>query len=65
MEEYCLGPSGSMAMAGSRLSLIPKLDAQAHLWSITPEGFIRYTPTHNLVLDIKGILEYWSVPVGI
>lgn len=54
LEEFCLGPSGSMVMAGSRVGLAPELDARAHLWSLTSEGFLRYTPTHNLVLDIKG-----------
>lgn len=43
-------------MAGSRVGLIAEPDAQAHLWSLTSEGFLRYTPTHNLVLDIKGEL---------
>lgn len=54
LEEFCLGPSGSMVMAGSRVGLAAELDAQAHLWSLTSGGFLRYTPTHNLVLDIKG-----------
>ncbi|TWW68682.1 Beta/gamma crystallin domain-containing protein 1 [Takifugu flavidus] len=58
LEEFCLGPSGSMVMAGSRVGLAPELDAQAHLWSLTSEGFLRYTPTHNLVLDIKGGHHY-------
>lgn len=54
LEECCLSPSGSMVMAGSRVRLTAELDAHAHLWNITPEGFICYTPTHNLVLDVKG-----------
>lgn len=41
-------------MAGSRVSLAAEPDAQAHLWSLTSQGFLCYTPTRNLVLDIKG-----------
>ncbi|XP_030578002.1 beta/gamma crystallin domain-containing protein 1-like isoform X2 [Archocentrus centrarchus] len=54
LEEYCLSPSGSVTMAGSRVGLTPAPDDQIHLWSITPEGFIRYTPTADLVLEVKG-----------
>uniref|UniRef100_A0A673CIY9 Beta/gamma crystallin 'Greek key' domain-containing protein n=1 Tax=Sphaeramia orbicularis TaxID=375764 RepID=A0A673CIY9_9TELE len=53
LEECCLGPSGSMTMAGSRVGFTPALEDQIHLWSITPEGFICHTPS-NLVLDVKG-----------
>ncbi|XP_074472034.1 uncharacterized protein LOC141756306 [Sebastes fasciatus] len=58
LEELCLSPSGSVAMAGSRVGLTPLPDNQDHLWSITPEGFIRYTPSADLVLDVKGGLHY-------
>ncbi|KAL7388254.1 hypothetical protein ABVT39_010179 [Epinephelus coioides] len=58
LEECCLCPSGSVTMPGSRVGLIPELDSEIHLWSITPEGFIRYTPTPDLVLNIKGGLHY-------
>lgn len=54
LEECCLSPSGSVVMAGSRVGLTAELDAHAHLWSISPEGFICYTPAPNLVLDVKG-----------
>uniref|UniRef100_A0A3Q0RTB3 Beta/gamma crystallin 'Greek key' domain-containing protein n=1 Tax=Amphilophus citrinellus TaxID=61819 RepID=A0A3Q0RTB3_AMPCI len=54
LEECCLSPSGSVTMAGSRVGLTPAPDDQIHLWSITPEGFIRYTPTTDLVLEVKG-----------
>lgn len=54
LEECCLSPSGSMVIAGSRVGLAAELEAPAHLWNITPEGFICYTPSQNLVLDIKG-----------
>ncbi|XP_070705111.1 beta/gamma crystallin domain-containing protein 1-like [Pempheris klunzingeri] len=58
LEECCLSPSGSMMMAGSRVGLTPELDNQVHLWSITSEGFISYTPTSNLVLEVKGGHHY-------
>ncbi|CAG03653.1 unnamed protein product [Tetraodon nigroviridis] len=58
LEECCLSPSGSVVMAGSRVGLTAELDAHAHLWSISPEGFICYTPTPNLVLDVKGNQAY-------
>ncbi|XP_029984299.1 uncharacterized protein LOC115415031 [Sphaeramia orbicularis] len=57
LEECCLGPSGSMTMAGSRVGFTPALEDQIHLWSITPEGFICHTPS-NLVLDVKGGHHY-------
>ncbi|KAM9703938.1 uncharacterized protein ACNS7B_002453 isoform 1-T1 [Menidia menidia] len=58
LEECCLTPSTSVTMAGSRVGLALGTDAQNHSWSITPEGFIRYTPTADLVLDIKGGPNY-------
>ncbi|XP_031177580.2 beta/gamma crystallin domain-containing protein 1-like isoform X1 [Sander lucioperca] len=58
LEECCLSPSGSVTIAGSRVGLTPEPDNQIHLWSITPEGFISYTPTSDLVLDIKGGHHY-------
>ncbi|XP_008287304.1 absent in melanoma 1 protein-like isoform X2 [Stegastes partitus] len=58
LEECCLSPSGSVTMAGSRVGLTPEPDNQANLWSITPDGFIRYTLTSDLVLEVKGGLHY-------
>ncbi|XP_032398404.1 beta/gamma crystallin domain-containing protein 1 isoform X2 [Etheostoma spectabile] len=58
LEECCLSPSGSVTIAGSRVGLTPEPDNQIHLWSITPEGFISYTPTSDLVLDVKGGHHY-------
>ncbi|XP_054910182.1 uncharacterized protein LOC129375251 isoform X2 [Poeciliopsis prolifica] len=55
LEECCLSPSGSVTIAGSRVGLTPpELNNQIHLWSITPEGFIRYSPIADLVLEVKG-----------
>ncbi|XP_028996946.1 beta/gamma crystallin domain-containing protein 1-like isoform X2 [Betta splendens] len=56
LEECCLSPSGSVTIAGSRTGLSP--EPGMHLWSITPEGFIRYTPTSDLVLEVKGGHKY-------
>ncbi|XP_027896571.1 uncharacterized protein LOC114158874 isoform X1 [Xiphophorus couchianus] len=59
LEECCLSPSGSVTMAGSRVGLTPpELNNQNHLWSITPEGFIRYSPNADLVLEVKGGHHY-------
>ncbi|XP_054474144.1 beta/gamma crystallin domain-containing protein 1-like [Anoplopoma fimbria] len=58
VEECCLSPSISVVMAGSRVGLSPEPDNQDHLWSVTPEGFIRYSPTSDLVLDVKGGTQY-------
>ncbi|XP_035535050.1 beta/gamma crystallin domain-containing protein 1-like [Morone saxatilis] len=58
LEECCLGPSGSVTMAGSRVGLTPEPENQVHLWSITPEGFIRYSPSSDLVLEVKGGHHY-------
>ncbi|KAM7395264.1 hypothetical protein PAMA_006838 [Pampus argenteus] len=54
LEDCLLSPSGSVTIAGSRLGLMPEEDSQAHLWSITPDGFVCYTSTSDLVLDVKG-----------
>uniref|UniRef100_A0A147A1X1 Absent in melanoma 1 protein n=1 Tax=Fundulus heteroclitus TaxID=8078 RepID=A0A147A1X1_FUNHE len=54
LEECCLSPSGSVIIAGTRVGLTPELNKQIPLWSITPEGFIRYSPTSDLILEVKG-----------
>ncbi|XP_077443752.1 uncharacterized protein LOC144064813 [Stigmatopora argus] len=56
LEECCLSPSGSVTIAGSRVGLTSEGDN--HVWSITPEGFIRYLPNPDLVLEVKGGLHY-------
>ncbi|CAN9507862.1 unnamed protein product [Ophioblennius macclurei] len=58
LEECCLSPTGNVTMAGSRLSLSPQTADQSQRWSITPEGFIRYTQAADLVLEIKGGHHY-------
>ncbi|XP_059212877.1 beta/gamma crystallin domain-containing protein 1-like [Centropristis striata] len=58
LEECCLSPSGSVTMAGSRVGFTPEPDNHLHLWSITPEGFIHYSPSPDLVLEVKGGPHY-------
>ncbi|XP_029902714.1 beta/gamma crystallin domain-containing protein 1-like isoform X2 [Myripristis murdjan] len=58
LEECCLSPSGSVIMAGSRMGLNPEPGNQHQLWSITPDGFIRYTATPDLLLEVKGGHNY-------
>ncbi|XP_031734239.1 beta/gamma crystallin domain-containing protein 1 isoform X3 [Anarrhichthys ocellatus] len=58
LEECCLSTTGSMSMSGSRVGLSPEPDNQDQLWSFNPNGFICYTPTSDLVLDIKGGTHY-------
>ncbi|KAG7239681.1 hypothetical protein INR49_028617, partial [Caranx melampygus] len=53
LEECCLSPSGTVTIAGSRVGLTPALENPMHLWSITPEGFIHYSPSPDLVLEVK------------
>ncbi|XP_020570370.1 beta/gamma crystallin domain-containing protein 1 isoform X1 [Oryzias latipes] len=57
-EEYCLSPSGSVTIPGCRVGVSPKFDDQIHQWNITPEGFVRYTLTPDLVLEVKGGHQY-------
>ncbi|XP_056150231.1 beta/gamma crystallin domain-containing protein 1-like [Lampris incognitus] len=58
LEECCLCPSGSMTMAGSRMGLSSEPSDQHRLWSITPDGLIRYTATPDLLLEVKGGHNY-------
>lgn len=58
LEECCLCPSSSVTIAGARVGLTPALDQEPHLWSISPDGFICYSGTNNLVLEVKGGHNY-------
>ncbi|XP_068199222.1 beta/gamma crystallin domain-containing protein 1-like isoform X2 [Antennarius striatus] len=59
LEDCCLTPSSSVTIAGARVGLDPEPDNN-HLqrWTITPEGFIAYTPAPGLVLEVKGGNNY-------
>ncbi|KAJ7988074.1 hypothetical protein DPEC_G00319860 [Dallia pectoralis] len=63
LEECCVAPCTSLAMAGSRMSLSPEPAKQQPCWSITPEGFIRYTATPDLLLEVKGGQNYHNKQV--
>ncbi|KAG7460565.1 hypothetical protein MATL_G00200100 [Megalops atlanticus] len=54
LEGCCLGTSGSVVTAGSRLSMCPASQQQHQLWSITQDGLIRCSEKAHLVLELKG-----------
>ncbi|KAL0965060.1 hypothetical protein UPYG_G00276230 [Umbra pygmaea] len=58
IEDCCVTPCTSLAMAGSRLGLAPEPFNQPRCWSITSDGLIRFTTTPDLVLEIKGGQNY-------
>ncbi|XP_062323967.1 beta/gamma crystallin domain-containing protein 1-like isoform X2 [Osmerus eperlanus] len=59
LEDCCLSPTSSMAMAGSRLGLSPpNPEKPPALWSITADGLILHAPTPDLLLEVKGGQNY-------
>ncbi|XP_036405811.1 beta/gamma crystallin domain-containing protein 1-like isoform X2 [Megalops cyprinoides] len=54
LEGCCLGTSGSVVMAGNRLSMCPASQQQHQLWSITQDGLIHCSGKAHLVLELKG-----------
>ncbi|XP_030055033.1 beta/gamma crystallin domain-containing protein 1 [Microcaecilia unicolor] len=57
-EECCLAVSGSLITMGSKLGLSLEQNSESQSWSIRPDSKIysRFKP--NLVLDVKGGMQY-------
>ncbi|XP_029451188.1 beta/gamma crystallin domain-containing protein 1 isoform X2 [Rhinatrema bivittatum] len=57
-EECCLDALGSLVTVGSKLGLSLEQNSESQCWSISPDNKIYSRLKPNLVLDVKGGMQY-------